>query len=90
MQGRTTEAYAKSNSYAQQSLSQIRTVVAYGGEERALQVYDQSLEVPTRSGEEWHLFSGVFSLPCFVMILLANKDQRFSWVMLSSQQRDIC
>ncbi len=57
MGAKSTEAYAGASALLQQSLSQIRTVAAYGAEERALKAYSEALEQPTRLG----VLSGVYS-----------------------------
>ena len=48
--GTINTAYAEANSLAQQSLSTVRTVYAFNGEERTLQDFDAALEVPTKVG----------------------------------------
>ncbi len=57
MGSKSTEAYSAASSLLQQSLAQIRTVAAYGGEQRALDAYNQALEQPTRLG----VLSGIYS-----------------------------
>ncbi len=44
-------SYRQASSMAQQALSQIRTVVSYGGEEKAITDYAAKLEDPVRVGQ---------------------------------------
>ncbi len=43
-------SYTQASTIAQQALSQIRTVVSYGGEEKALDQYKEQLEGPVKVG----------------------------------------
>lgn len=52
------KANASASGYAQQQLQQIRTVTAYGGQERALQEYEKALETPTRTAIRQSLYTG--------------------------------
>lgn len=45
---RAEESYSRASGIAQQVLSQIRTVVSYGGEEKALAQYSQQLVDPAK------------------------------------------
>jgi ABC-type multidrug transport system fused ATPase/permease subunit len=56
---RINEAYTNASSGVQQSLTQIRTVAAYGGEERSLASYADALIAPTRINVRQSLTSGV-------------------------------
>ncbi len=48
MTARAEESYSRASGIAQQVLSQIRTVVSYGGEEKALAQYSQQLVDPAK------------------------------------------
>ena len=45
---KTDASYAKASSLAQQNISQVRTVVAYNGEELALKEYEAALQEPVK------------------------------------------
>jgi ATP-binding cassette subfamily B (MDR/TAP) protein 1 len=52
------DSYGKANSVAQQSLSQIRTVAAFGQEAKALEDYGHQLELPERVGIKLAVWNG--------------------------------
>ncbi|KAG9292639.1 hypothetical protein G9A89_007011 [Geosiphon pyriformis] len=53
------DAYAGAGTVAEQALSSIRTVVAFGGEKREIQRYLQQLETAYRSGTKKGLIGGL-------------------------------
>ncbi|KAJ3099209.1 ATP-binding cassette, sub-B (MDR TAP), member 4 [Phlyctochytrium bullatum] len=58
-QTRGSESYAQAGSIAQEVLSSIRTVVAFGGEDREIERYKKKLEEGEKSGIRSVLVSGV-------------------------------
>lgn len=52
------KAYTEASQGVQQSLSQIRTVAAYNGEERSLKAYEEALVVPTKINIVQSAFTG--------------------------------
>eukprot|EP00882_Tetradesmus_deserticola_P007854 GHRQ01008267.1.p1 GENE.GHRQ01008267.1~~GHRQ01008267.1.p1 ORF type:complete len:535 (+),score=185.88 GHRQ01008267.1:384-1988(+) len=56
--GKQTAAYTDAGSVVQQSLSQIRTVAAYNGEEAAYRQYDSKLDTPQKVGNQQGVVGG--------------------------------
>ncbi|RWS15751.1 ABC transporter: subfamily ABCB/MDR-like protein [Dinothrombium tinctorium] len=54
-----TAAYGKSGSIAEEVLSAIRTVVAFGGEEKEVNRYSQNLEPVKKSGIKRNFYTGL-------------------------------
>eukprot|EP00775_Hariotina_reticulata_P008041 gene8041-8236_t len=54
-----TEAYTEAGAVVQQSLSQIRTVAAYNGEEAAQREYDSKLDLPQKVGQKMGAVGGL-------------------------------
>ncbi|KFM27090.1 ABC transporter B family member 4 [Auxenochlorella protothecoides] len=56
---RMNQAYAGANTLATQTLSNVRTVYAFNGEQRSLKGYEASLEDPVRVGIKQGAFAGM-------------------------------
>lgn len=56
---RQTAAYTDAGAVVQQSLSQIRTVAAYNGEEAAHSLYNSKLDVPQKVGNQQGVVGGL-------------------------------
>eukprot|EP00879_Flechtneria_rotunda_P003779 GHRR01004019.1.p1 GENE.GHRR01004019.1~~GHRR01004019.1.p1 ORF type:complete len:1293 (+),score=472.26 GHRR01004019.1:779-4657(+) len=59
LSGRQTAAYTEAGGVVQQSLSQIRTVAAYNGEEAAYKEYNGKLDLPQKVGNQQGIIGGV-------------------------------
>eukprot|EP01025_Chloroclados_australasicus_P040707 TRINITY_DN4266_c0_g1_i1.p1 TRINITY_DN4266_c0_g1~~TRINITY_DN4266_c0_g1_i1.p1 ORF type:complete len:1011 (+),score=131.92 TRINITY_DN4266_c0_g1_i1:85-3033(+) len=57
-QTKLNDAYSEANSLATQAISNVRTVVAFNGEEKTLSKYDQLLFWPMKLGIQINIFSG--------------------------------
>ena len=57
--GKALEAYGKAGSVAEEALSSIRTVAAFGGEKREGALYSEHLQRAQRNGVQIGLLTGV-------------------------------
>jgi len=59
MSARMGVALSAASTLAQQALSQIRTVVAYNGEERSWEAYMKEMQMPIREGKQQAVYTGI-------------------------------